>query len=57
MADRECGEVKTDKVLDPVYELADCFRDQRTTMVQTPGQYLFCYQTLRDIVKENGDRS
>ncbi|KAF7730390.1 hypothetical protein EC973_002196 [Apophysomyces ossiformis] len=37
---------------DPVYELTDAFRKQRTTMVQAMGQYAFCYQALWDVYNQ-----
>ncbi|CAO3615288.1 unnamed protein product [Cunninghamella blakesleeana] len=42
---------------DPVFELADLFRQQRTTMVQAPPQLLFCYQAIWDMLQElKGDK-
>ncbi|KAI9302489.1 protein-tyrosine phosphatase-like protein [Cunninghamella echinulata] len=38
--------------IDPVFELADLFRKQRTTMVQAPSQFLFCYQAIWDMLQE-----
>ncbi|KAI9029106.1 protein-tyrosine phosphatase-like protein [Phycomyces nitens] len=35
---------------DPVFQLVDSFRRQRTTMVQTFVQFLFCYQASFDIM-------
>ncbi|ORZ12404.1 protein-tyrosine phosphatase-like protein [Absidia repens] len=34
--------------MDPIYQMTDTFRQQRTTMVQTPAQYLFCYRAIWD---------
>ncbi|KAI7863166.1 protein-tyrosine phosphatase-like protein [Spinellus fusiger] len=48
----------TDQDVDPVFELTDYFRTQRTTMVQTRDQYLFCYQALWEVMqKEYNERS
>lgn len=38
--------------IDPVFALVDAFREQRTTMVQAPSQYLFCYKALWDAYQQ-----
>ncbi|KAG1139267.1 hypothetical protein G6F38_009953 [Rhizopus arrhizus] len=38
--------------LDPVSFLTDEFRKQRTTMVQTPSQFIFCYVAVLQFLKE-----
>ncbi|ORX44748.1 receptor/non-receptor type protein-tyrosine phosphatase [Hesseltinella vesiculosa] len=37
--------------LDPVYLLTDVYRQQRVSMVQSPPQYLFCYQAIWDMLQ------
>ncbi|KAI8330734.1 protein-tyrosine phosphatase-like protein [Chlamydoabsidia padenii] len=37
-----------DDTPDPIYLLTDTYRKQRTTMVQTPTQYMYCYLAIWD---------
>ncbi|CAO3588880.1 unnamed protein product [Absidia cylindrospora] len=40
------GNQRMATTVDPIYQITDTFRQQRTTMVQTPAQYLFCYRAI-----------
>ncbi|KAI8077740.1 protein-tyrosine phosphatase-like protein [Halteromyces radiatus] len=46
------SESKEDEWVDPVFEVTDAFRQQRTTMVQTASQYLFCYHAIWDYLQQ-----
>ncbi|SAM08316.1 hypothetical protein [Absidia glauca] len=40
------------QLIDPIFQMTDAFRKQRTTMVQTPAQYMFCYLAIWDRLKQ-----